>query len=59
MDHDLQTAARQALEILKSDSVYADEYEQFVMNMSYATDAEALDFAAALNRLEEIIQLVQ
>jgi predicted nucleotidyltransferase component of viral defense system len=59
MDHDLQTAARQALEILKSDSVYADEYEQFVMNMSYATDAEALDFAAALHRLEEIVQLVQ
>jgi hypothetical protein len=58
MDHELPTAARQALEILSADAKYADEYRQFVMNMSYAKDDEVIDFPAAMSRLEDIVSVV-
>ncbi|MAF84851.1 MAG: hypothetical protein CL797_12225 [Chromatiales bacterium] len=58
MEHDLPTAARHALEILRSDAEYAVEYQQFVMNMSYAKDDEVIDFPAAMSRLEDIVSVV-
>jgi len=58
LDHDLPTAAREALEILREDAEYADEYQQFVMNMSYAKTDEVIEFNEALDRLDELISLV-
>ena len=58
MDHDLAMAARQALEILHDDPLYADEYKYLVMNMSYARDNEKLDFSNALDSLKKIISLL-
>ncbi len=58
MEHDLAKAAAEALAILKADTQYADEYQQFVMNMSYAKDDEVIDFQTAVSRLEEIISCV-
>ena len=58
MDHDLATAARQALEILRADAEYTVEYQQFVVNMSYAKTDEVVDFKEALDRLDRILTLV-
>lgn len=50
----LPEAVTAAHEALSSDSEYANEYEQYVLNMSYATDVEKHDFAMALSCMEDL-----
>ena len=44
-----------ALEELTNDSLYRKEYEQFVLNMSYADEDKKIDFDGACSALERII----
>ena len=46
-----------ALDELKSDSLYRSEYEQFVLNMSYAEEDKKIDFDGACSALERIINV--
>jgi predicted nucleotidyltransferase component of viral defense system len=59
IDHDLPVAARQALNKLRSDSIYASEYQQFVMNMSYAKDNEQINFDTALARMQDVFEALE
>lgn len=45
-----------ALEQLRQDALYRTEYEQFVLNMSYAKDENRIDFDGACTALERIIR---
>jgi|GEM_PF-7106645 len=42
---------------LKNDPLYRKEYEQFVMAMSYADDAEKIHFDEACATLNKIVSL--
>lgn len=55
----LSDAARlgDALEKIRQDVLYRDEYEHFVMAMSYADDKERIHFDEALSSLERTISL--
>lgn len=44
-----------ALEELRNDKLYRREYEQFVLNMSYAEEEKKIDFDGACSALERII----
>lgn len=44
-----------ALKVLKNDQLYRSEYEQFVLNMSYAEEEKRIDFDGACSALERII----
>ena len=46
---------QKALDILATDSTYKKEYEQFVLNMSYANEDEAIKFDAALAIMQKIV----
>lgn len=46
-----------ALEKIKQDALYRDEYERFVMAMSYADDAERIHFNDAYAALARIVSL--
>lgn len=43
------------LQILQTDEVYATEYQNFVVGMSYASDEDRISFVAALDSLQELI----
>jgi predicted nucleotidyltransferase component of viral defense system len=49
---------RRMLDILESDPLYQAEYEQFVLGMSYAADAERLNFRAALQVATRLVDLL-
>lgn len=55
LDMILPEAVTAAHEALSADAEYAREYEQYVLNMSYAADGEKHDFAMALSRVEALI----
>ncbi len=42
------------IEVIKSDSLYKKEYEQFVESMSYAADDEQIDFNQAIEKLSQL-----
>lgn len=48
---------QKALDILDNDSLYRNEYETFVLNMSYADDSEHISFDVALEKLRHITDL--
>ena len=47
-----------AYEMLSTDDIYQEEYQQFVQNMSYAHEDEQISFDKALTTLEEIIAIL-
>jgi predicted nucleotidyltransferase component of viral defense system len=49
---------RRMLDMLESDPLYKVEYEQFVLGMSYAADAERLSFQAALQIATRLVDLL-
>ncbi len=49
---------RRMLDTLESDPLYKVEYEQFVVGMSYAEDAERLSFQAALQVATRLVDLL-
>lgn len=49
---------RRMLDMLESDRLYKVEYEQFVVGMSYAADAERLSFQAALQVATRLVDLL-
>lgn len=53
----LREAAQRAFIAMRDDRLYADEYQQFVDAMSYAPDAERIDFDTALRNFVEISRL--
>lgn len=54
----IQDRLEQAIQTLQTDALYRAEYEQFVMNMSYADEGQVIGFDQALLILQKIIQLV-
>jgi predicted nucleotidyltransferase component of viral defense system len=59
LDLGLIEAAKQALDKLRSDTAYKEEYEMFVAGMSYAREDEKINFETALNSFEEITSLIK
>lgn len=51
--------AEQTLNKLKIDNLYAKEYENYVEVLSYASDAEAIDFKTALASFERIVDFIK
>ena len=47
-----------AYEMLSTDEIYREEYQQFVQYMSYAHKDEQISFDKALASLEEIIAIL-
>lgn len=51
----LQQAGTDALEILRNDKEYVNEYQKFVANVSYADEDENIEFEDVLNQFEVLI----
>ncbi len=58
IDKNTVNIAKEALEQLKTDPLYKNEYTRFVDAMSYAPDNESISFEEALVSFERIIGLV-
>jgi uncharacterized protein with von Willebrand factor type A (vWA) domain len=50
--------ARRVIELLKSKKSYANDYKQYVQNMSYESDDKLLQFANALESFEKLIKFI-
>lgn len=57
-DASVSDMARQVLHKLESDPEYEKEYRDFVDAMSYAPDAEKIDFRTALDAFREYVELI-
>jgi len=55
----LHESMRRACSTLKSDHLYEQEYSHFVDAMSYANEADIINFTAALANFENLIALFE
>ena len=55
----LKEFAQNTLSKLKADSDYAKEYKDFVEALSYAKEAEIIDFKTALKSFERIVDFIK
>lgn len=53
----IQDRLERAMQILREDEMYRKEYEQFVLNMSYADEEKKIGFNEACTALERIISI--
>ncbi len=51
--------AKRTLDKLKTDSIYAKEYKEFVDALSYSKESETIDFKRALSSFERIVDFIK